>query len=547
MITEQLRDQAIRDPLTFGMLYITLPNNVKWEYRPWLPDIYNSINPYLVQNGKDRCRKTTIIKSTQSGLTTAGLVKTLHMMSEFGLNVAYSLPRDQDVIDLVRAKLNPMIMYSPYIDSLMGNVDAVKMKQIGSAFLYFMSMTTEPRMLSADAIINDEIDLSDPNHLATMPNRMDDSDWKLSLNYSTPTVKGYGVDALYAKSCQYEWMIKCPHCGKHQILNWGRNIEVKGMKLNPDEVTYVCRKCKGTMTPMDFLSGEWVAQVPDLENFHKGYHISQMMFYDPFELYLHSVDPNSSVQEFYRKRLGVPYSSGNTDINYDWLMENAVFSDAELEEGRLYIGVDQANTVSIVIIMVKGDAIEVVFAEEFENDGWVELERLLKQHNFSGGVLDADPNRNTATKISQATDGLIKIADYHTRIKGLYKVTRDDEKKVEHVTIRRSQAFDNLMERIAKGDVYVSSEEGHTPAWAKLLFTHIGNLRRDVEEKNTSLGIEQKITWRHVGPDHLAHALLYALIASLDGGKNQVHVRYKGRKGGNGEKKKEKRRSVRIR
>ena len=164
MITQELRDQAIRDPLAYGMLYITLPNNVIWEYRPWLPDIYNTLNPYNIQSGLDRCRKATIIKSTQSGLTTAGLIKTLHMMSEFDLNVAYSLPRDQDVIDLVRAKLNPMIAYSPYIQSIMGSVDAVKMKQIGSAFMYLMSMTTEPRMLSADAIVNDEIDLSDPEN-----------------------------------------------------------------------------------------------------------------------------------------------------------------------------------------------------------------------------------------------------------------------------------------------------------------------------------------------------------------------------------------------
>jgi len=551
MITQQLKDQATRDPMAFGMTYITLPNNIKWEYRQWLPEIYNSINPYNIQNGTDRCRKATIIKSTQSGLTTAGLVKTLHMMAEFDLNVAYSLPRDQDVIDLVRAKLNPIVRNSPYIQGLLGNVDAVKMKQIGSSFLYFMSMTTEPRMLSADAIMNDEIDLSDPNNLATMPNRMDDSDWKLTLNYSTPTIKGYGVDALYAKSCQYEWMVKCPHCGLQQVLDWGRNIEIKGMKLNPDEARYVCRKCRGTMTVEDFAKGEWVAQVPDLVNFHKGYHISQMMFYDPFDLYLHSVDPNSSVQEFYRKRLGVPYSSGNTDINYDWLMDNAVYDDAELDEGRLYIGVDQANTISIVIIMVKGDSIEVVFAEEFENDGWLELDRLLNKHRFSGGVIDADPNRNTATNISKNTDGLIKIADYHTRIKALYKVTRDEEKKVEHVTIRRSQAFDNLMEKIKEGNIYVSSEEGRVPDWARLLFTHIGNLRRDVEENNTALGTEQKITWRHVGPDHLAHALLYALIASFEGGKNQFHVRYSGRKDSDKKDKKKlkkgKGRSVRIR
>lgn len=524
-ITQELADRATKDPLAFGMLYITLPNNTKWEWRPWLPEIYNAVNPYLIQSGKDRTRKATIIKSTQSGLTTAGLVKTLHMLTEFNLNVAYSLPRDQDVIDLVRSKLNPMLFYSPYVSNKIGSVDAVKMKQIGSAFMYLMAMTTEPRMLSADVVVNDEIDLSDPDHLSTMPNRMDDSDWKLMFNYSTPTIKGYGVDALYAKSCQYEWMIACPHCGEYQVLDWNKNIEVIGMKLNPERVRYVCRKCDGTMTPTDFESGEWVAQLPDLINFHKGFHISQMMFFDAHELYLYSVDPNSSIQEFYRKRLGVPFSSGNQDISYDWLMENAVYENGGLEEGRLYIGGDQGNAVSVVIILVKGDRIQVVYAGEFESEGFDEFRRLISKHKISGGIIDADPNRNDATQISKDTNGLIKIADYHTRIKGMYKITKDTEKNVEHVTIRRSQAFDYLMERFANGDIFIESEDGTVPEWARLLFTHIGNLRRDVEETTTTLGIDQKVTWRHVGPDHLAHSLLYALIASEDGGKNIVRVR----------------------
>jgi len=549
MIDKELKEQATRDPFSYGMTYITLPSKVKWEYRPWLPAIYDTLNPYKIQNGEDRSRKTTIIKSTQSGLTTAGLVKAMHMMTEFNLNIAYSLPRDQDVIDLVRAKLNPIITYSPYLQSRKGSVDAVKMKQIGSAFMYMMAMTTEPRMLSADVVMNDEVDLSNPDHVATMQNRMDDSDWKLTLNYSTPTIKGYGVDALYTKSCQYEWMVKCPRCGHQQVLDWKKNMRITGMKLNPDTANYICHRCEGPMTTQDFLSGEWVAQIPDLVNFHKGYHINQMMFYDPMELYLNSVDPNATVQEFYRKRIGIPYSSGNTDVNYDWLMDNAVH-EGGIDEGRLYIGIDQANTISLVIVAVKGDDIEVVYADEIEEDGFEELERILKQRKFSGGVLDADPNRNTATQIAKKSKGMLKLADYHTRIKGLFKVTKDVEKGVEHVTIRRSQAFDLVMEMIKKGEIFISSEDGELPEWATLLFTHIGNMRRDVEETTTPLGVDQKVTWRHVGPDHLAHALLYAVIGSIEGGNNKVRVKVlRGKEVSKGSKKykNKNRRSVRIR
>lgn len=528
-ITEELKQEARRNQLAYGMTYVQLPNNTSWEHRPWMHEVYNAVNPWRIQNGIERARRASIIKPTQSGLTTSGLVKSLHMMTEYDLNVAYSLPRDQDVTDLVRSKLNPMIRNSPYISDRVGSVNAVKMKQIGSSFMYFMSMTTEPRMLSADAVINDEIDLSDPNHLSVMPHRMDDSPWKLIFNYSTPTVKGYGIDALYAKSCQFEWMIKCPHCGKHQVLDWNSNIRVEGMKLGPDEVNYVCRSCDKILHTSDFLSGEWVAHQPDLINFHKGYHLSQMMFFDPFELYLHSVDPNSSKQEFFRKRLGVPYSSAAQELGYDWLMNNLIVGENnKLKKGRYYIGADQGNTISIVIIRVFNGKYEIVFADEFEENGFDLFQKYSKDYGVSGGVLDADPNRNTAATISRKTNGQIKIADYHTRTRDMFKVSSSKDDKAKHVTIRRSQTFDYVADMLNEKEIFIAEKDA--PRWARLLFTHVGNLRRDVEENKTPLGIDQKVTWRSVGPDHLAHALLYAVVASLVEGNTRTKVRIIGAK-----------------
>lgn len=547
--TEEIRQEAIRNPLAWGMTYVQLPNNQEWEQRPWLHEIYNSINPYRIKTGQERARKASIIKSTQSGLTTSGLIKSLHMMIEYDMNVAYSLPRDQDVTDVVRSKLNPIINNSPYVNNQVGATNAVKMKQIADSFIYFMHLTTEPRALSADAVINDEIDLSNPNHLAVMANRMDDSDWKLTYNYSTPTIKGYGIDSLYSKSCQFEWVISCPHCGEKQILDWKENIRVEGMKLDPDKVNYVCRKCDGIMTTQDFLDGEWVAQNRDLINFHKGYHLSQMMFYDPMELYLHSVDPNSSIQEFYRKRLGVPYSSGAQDLGYDWLIENVLVPEINsLDGGSIYLGADQGNTVSIVLVKVKNGKYEIIFAGEFDEDGFEELEKLLRKYNVRGGIVDADPNRNTVAKLSRKTHGLIKLADYHSRIRDMYKVSTSKEDNAEHVTIRRSQTFDYMSDMLENVEVFVA-ENGH-PSWVRLLFTHISNLRRDVEETKTPLGNEQKVTWRSVGPDHLAHALLYAIIASRIGGQTRTKVRIldgksKEEKGEN--KKEEEERSTKIR
>jgi len=522
-VTEKVIEEARRDVLAYAYSYIKLPSNTKWEHRPWMADIYNTINPHKIITGEDPSRRTTIIKSTQSGLTTMGLIKALHMMTEYNLNIGYSLPREDDITDLVRAKLNPIVKQSPYIFNSLGDVDAVGMKQFKDAFIYFMGMTTEPRMLTCDVVMNDEVDLSNPDHVVTMQNRMDDSDWQLTLNYSTPTLKGYGIHALYTQSSMYEWYVPCPHCGERQKLDWIKNVRVVGMKLDPDEVNYICHKCQGVMTTYDFLKGEWVAELPKLVNFHKGYHINQMMFYQPKKLYMHFVDPLSTVQEFFRKRIGIPYVSGSAELGYDWLMDNATEIHG-MDRGKYYIGIDQGNTLNIVVIRRYKKDIEIVHAET--TNSWERLRAVISVYSPIAGVIDADPNRKSATTLSGEYNGDIKIADYSATLKQLYKVTKLEKFDAEQIAIRRSQAFDLVMDMISEKEIFLARETGIVPEWGRELFTHIGNLKRDIEESRTPLGLKQKVVWRSVGADHYAHGLLYAVIASEshEGGTSHIRV-----------------------
>lgn len=508
MEAELLEKTCKEDVLTYGYTYVNLPTGAKWQHRKWAEAIYNAGNPFLVKRGLS-AKKVSTIKSTQSGLTTAGIVKLLHAMTEYKLSIAYTLPRLQDVQDIDKSKLGPIIRNSPYIRDKIGNVDTTTNKEIGGAFLYLMHLTTEPRMLSADFVINDEIDLSDPNNLAVVPNRMDASDWKISLNYSTPTVAGYGIDALYKNSSQHEWLVPCPHCGKWEQLDWKKNIRVKGYKYKPDSVAYICSRCEKDL-PLKHIqgAGEWVAQNRKMIDYHLGYHVSQMMIYSANDMWGFFIDPESSLQEFYRKRLGIPFTSKDTSLSEEWLKNN-IPKDYNLPDGKYFLGVDQKNIISLVVTRRKGNIIEIVDA--WEDDGEFEevVQRAWKKYPIAGTVIDADPNRNTASKLAKSRK-ITWIADYHHSVKNLYTVSNEFM-----LTILRSQAFDDLFERLGQQEIFFGHSGGPLPNIIKVLFKHLSNMKRDVEEKRTLRGdTEQKVFWRSIGSDDLSHALLYSVSAS---------------------------------
>jgi phage terminase large subunit GpA-like protein len=101
---------------------------------------------------------------------------------------------------------------------------------------------------------------------------------------STPTVKGYSrIEKSFAESDQRYYFVKCPHCGEHQVLEWGGPDTPHGMKWDKDEhgnglpetVYYVCRHNGCIIHEVDkpdmVAGGEWRATKPFKG--HAGFHI----------------------------------------------------------------------------------------------------------------------------------------------------------------------------------------------------------------------------------------------------------------------------------
>ena len=94
------------------------------------------------------------------------------------------------------------------------------------------------------------------------------------LKTSTPTTKDFSrIETEYLASDRCQFHVPCPHCGEHQVLEWGATTP-HGIKWSkhpdgspdPSTVHYICRHCGAQILehhkPTMLAAGRWVATHP---------------------------------------------------------------------------------------------------------------------------------------------------------------------------------------------------------------------------------------------------------------------------------------------
>lgn len=539
MIDQQkIYSLAKRDPLAYGIAYIDLLEKRKWEVesRAWIQQIYKAVNPYYIEKYPEgRAKRLVIMKSTQCGMSTMGIVRAFHFADNWDVRIAYTLPRQQDVLDFVTTRVDPMINASPKLKDKRGVPDSVHSKRIGNSFLFFMEASVELRMMPIDSIYIDEVDLSNPDHIGTALNRLDASRWKTNYFFSTPTLPNFGIHAMYQNSDMRHWMVKCPRCNHWQELDWESNLRFDGPANKPKKVYYGCSRCNKELSLPQIQTGKWVPEHPDLTNQVIGYHVSQMMTTPAGVLYAHFRDPQQKLIEFYRKRLGKPYELGEGSLEREDFLVNCFDEPYDFEPGHdgkshYYMGVDQGNQLQVIICKVPKDTRrpKIVHVELVDmDDGFRRVEKLFNLYKIRRAVIDGDPNRHPVIQLQKKYPGRVLAADY-SPIKQVWNKGTKKQGNVEitYVTINRTTGFDSLMQSVKDGEWQLPGSPPNLQPMVELLIDHMTALKRDVETRRTSAGETEVGVWRKLRAEHLAHAWLYMKTAyDIQKGKGlRIHV-----------------------
>lgn len=203
----------------------------------------------------DTSRVVNTVKCAQIGLTTATIAYFLAAMAtQRKFNVVYALPSQTDASKIVTTKIDPIINESSRLRQLADkNVDTVELKQIGNNFLFCRGAKSETAALSisADCLVADEIDRSDPNVLKQFRSRLQASELAIIKQFSTPTIDGVGISKEAEVSRRYRSFAKCYCCGHVWLPSYHTDMKVPGYTADISEIT------RTNIQTLDWKSAHW--------------------------------------------------------------------------------------------------------------------------------------------------------------------------------------------------------------------------------------------------------------------------------------------------
>ncbi|KKS82072.1 MAG: hypothetical protein UV58_C0013G0015 [Candidatus Wolfebacteria bacterium GW2011_GWC1_43_10] len=443
------------------------------------------IDPYL-----DNTPKQVILKCAQIGYSTMAILRSFHLARFAGANIIHTFPSRNMSKDFVVPKVDPLIARNKVLRDMIG-VDSVALKQVGDRYIYYRGSfeQTEAISISAHILINDEYDRSNQQVLKTYRSRLDDAKrerpelgWEWA--FSNPSIPGYGVDALWVKSDQKHWFVKCRYCSYDWYLSFPDNIDF-------DRKIRICAKCHEPLTKTDLKNGRWVYKT---KSDTSGYWISQMFV--PWISAEQIIEKSQGDQDiFHNFVLGLPFVSKDTSVTREAIIK--CLSPGYNPRTNVAIGVDN-GVVKHYVIGNRYGIFQIGSTED-----WEEIERL-RNHFGAIMVIDANPYPNTPQKLASKYPGRVFIHYYQSDKKTL-DVIRWDGMVVKS---DRTKIIDSVVSEINSKDVVFNLTENALEDY----ITHWKNVYRII--KDTSEGIKKPV-WETIEgrPDHFAHAMVYWRIA----------------------------------
>ena len=472
-------------------------------------DMYNDLSP-----------NQAVLKPPQIGETLKNLVKSFYVAKKIGRDIIYTLPTQGDVNDMAGGKINRIVAQNPILKEWIKDHDTVEQKTVGDHIIYYRGTFTNKQamMVSSGLNIHDEVDASDPSVITQYETRLqaqEDGGWR--WYFSHPSLSGYGIDLYWQKSDKKEWYIACPSCAHYQTLTWPDNISL-------DKQTYICSKCKQDLPNEARLKGEWVNQdgvvwrgriEGDYE--FSGWHVSQLMLYNKTakEIINAFNDPLKDKQYFYNYVLGLPYVSSDDKIEAKVVLRNCV-DIVNPQEGRSIIGADTGHGIHYVLLNKDGlffyDHAKDITASKTPYDV---IREHLKRFKRSIAVFDQGGDLIGVRQLQQEYPGRVFLCFYRKDRKSVEMVQWGQNEEYGKVTVDRNRMMQLVVEQLRDtGRLRINGTQGE---WAEFA-THFSNMYRErvvvkeTKDKDNRELYGAEYVWKRAGPDHWAHATLYAIV-----------------------------------
>ncbi|MFC1836876.1 phage terminase large subunit family protein [Thermodesulfobacteriota bacterium] len=438
-------------------------NLLEWIHRAGITingDPYSLVgHEYLLDILTDTHPVQVFEKAAQVCISTAMLLKSLYVADHLGRTTVYYFYNDTSCGDFVHGRVTPTVSNSDYLVSRVRDVDNVRVKQIGDGSLYFrgLSLRGQVKSVAADFVVMDELDESSEENREYATDRLLHSDLAWAAYLSQPSLPNEGIDREFLSSDQRYWNIKCPSCGRYNVLERDFHkcfipISKRQAKpFKPNQTHYRgCKKCKA---PLDMSQGVWIADSPSITD-RRGYHLTQLFMQTrPYldaswatfimRKWREAQGSTSKTQNFHISYLGVPYAGLGARVT-DKLLDDCEGTHGFQTKGTgCFTGVDQGDHLHIVIGQMVDGLLLVIHVEETEE--WSRLPQLMDKYGVAKCVIDAMPEKAPAKSFASQYRGLVTIQYFQEE----FKIGTEPYKGkflVDKVNVNRTESLDSTID-----------------------------------------------------------------------------------------------------
>lgn len=511
------------------------------KFRPW------SFAGHEFQEGivNDTANDQVTMKCSQIGVSEIYARLSLGMLTIMpSATCIYTLPTAGFASRFAKQRLDLVIENSEVLNSrIHKDTNNTSQKRLGDSFLYITGTFTKGSAISipAQILINDEVDFSNPETLSSFDSRLghQKEDELIRRRFSTPTVFGYGVEALYKRSDQKIRAVHCDHCGTWQTPTFSDNVVVPGLerdlaeftredlddeRIRIDEAYLACPGCGAPLSTQnlaDPAKREWVARLPGERR--SGF------FCQPFEVphintiprVLRSIENYERVADWWNFKVGVPFEDSETSFTEESVKQS--FSLQHIQPAPnaatgTVIGIDTGKTCWITVgkpINVTSTYVEmdIIHAERFRVEAAGDLgKRAAELAGYYGSLMvvtDAGPEWNLALAVRENLSPGKAFACYYVKKAKTPLSNMDVNADDQVVNVTRTDVINMTAKSMNANRIRYPRGLDERPT----IISHLRSLKRITLP--AARGNENQDVWINTGPDHFGHSLVYTVIAAV--------------------------------
>lgn len=398
-------------------------------------------------------REMVIKKATQLGISAFLLRWALFHADTRRLTALYVFPKRAQMYDFSDARVKAAINASPYLKKrIPGNHVANKgLKQIGLGWLYARGSESKDDLdsVDADVLCLDEYDTLRQENIPDAERRISGAENGLIRRVGVPSIPGFGIDALYAKTDQRRWTVKCGHCGEWQHLTFKDNVDLA-------RKARVCRKCHGELSSEVIAAGEWVATYTDRDV--RGYHLPRLI--------VPKLDLSDIIDASAKTKPNEIQVHFNKDLAEAYAPEEGRLSDAAIQaaerneisrESRsvpscdaVTMGVDVGSVkdlnVRISAVSIRPDGLPTKRCLYMgQVDSFDRVRELIEFYGVNMCVIDHEPDGRSARAVAESYPGRVYLGHFITpRSDTVFKV----DPEMRAVGVKRTELLDATFDGI---------------------------------------------------------------------------------------------------